>query len=139
MACRVSTVGPIFLQSGRPLDAKRQNTRENCMKRRTVWDGLLPRWGVRILNVFGGALSGRRSRSISCRRRFVFVISSLPSSNRCACRRESDRTLRDGSLGGCCSRHFVPGYDRTVPPEQKATAHRRASHQVSAYWVGTLG
>jgi hypothetical protein len=25
-------------------------------------------------------------------------------------------TLRDGSLGWRCSRHFVPGYDRCVPP-----------------------
>ena len=24
--------------------------------------------------------------------------------------------LRDGSLGGRYPRHFVPGYDRTVPP-----------------------
>jgi hypothetical protein len=28
---------------------------------------------------------------------------------------ESYRTLRDGSLGWRCSRHFVPGYDRIVP------------------------
>jgi hypothetical protein len=31
-------------------------------------------------------------------------------------RRESDRTLRDGSFEVALSRHFVPGYDRTVPP-----------------------
>src|SRR5580704_15146520 len=29
---------------------------------------------------------------------------------------ESDRTLRDGSFGWRGPRHFVPGYDRTVPP-----------------------
>jgi hypothetical protein len=28
---------------------------------------------------------------------------------------ESHRTLRDGILGVAMSRHFVPGYDRTVP------------------------
>jgi hypothetical protein len=35
--------------------------------------------------------------------------------SRCARLRESDRTLRDGSFGWRCPRHFVPGYDRTVP------------------------
>jgi hypothetical protein len=29
---------------------------------------------------------------------------------------ESDRTLRDGFFGWRCPWHFVPGYDRTVPP-----------------------
>jgi hypothetical protein len=29
-----------------------------------------------------------------------------------------DRTLRDGSLEVALSRHFVPGYDRVVPPGQ---------------------
>jgi hypothetical protein len=48
--------------------------------------------------------------------------------SRCARLRESDRTLRDGSFGWRCPRHFVPGYDRTVPPGQKPFAHRRASH-----------
>jgi hypothetical protein len=48
--------------------------------------------------------------------RFVFEISSPQSSNRCARLRESDRILRDGSFGWPCPRHFVPGYDRTVPP-----------------------
>src|SRR5262249_54013564 len=28
----------------------------------------------------------------------------------------SYRTLRDGSFGVPCPRHFVPGYDRAVPP-----------------------
>jgi hypothetical protein len=31
----------------------------------------------------------------------------------------SYRTLRDGSRGGRCPRHFVPGYDRGVPPGQR--------------------
>jgi hypothetical protein len=44
--------------------------------------------------------------------------------SRCARPRESDRTLRDGSFGWCCPRHFVPGYDRTVPQEQKPFAFR---------------
>jgi hypothetical protein len=34
--------------------------------------------------------------------------------------RESDRTLRDGFFGWRCPRHFVPGYDRTVPSGTKA-------------------
>src|SRR5271166_5536081 len=49
-------------------------------------------------------------------------ISPLQSSNRCAYLHESHRTLRDGSLGWRCPRHFVPGYDRTVPPGHFATA-----------------
>jgi hypothetical protein len=44
---------------------------------------------------------------------FVKEGYSLQSSNQCAYRRESDRTLRDGPLRGRCSRHFVPGYDQT--------------------------
>src|ERR1700722_15340840 len=47
---------------------------------------------------------------------FLFETSSLQSSNRCAHLHESDRTLRDGSFGWRCPWHFVPGYDRTVPP-----------------------
>jgi hypothetical protein len=47
---------------------------------------------------------------------FLFETSSLQSSNRWAQLHESDRTLRDGSFGWRCPRHFVPGYDRTVPP-----------------------
>jgi hypothetical protein len=46
-------------------------------------------------------------------------------SNRCAYLHESYRTLRDGSLGWRCPRHFVPGYDQPVPPGQKPFAHRR--------------
>jgi hypothetical protein len=37
-------------------------------------------------------------------------------SNRCIHLHESYRTLLDGSLGWRCARHFVPGYDRIVPP-----------------------
>ncbi len=44
-------------------------------------------------------------------------------------RARSYRTLRDGSFGVRCPRHFVPGYDHAVPPGQKPFAHRRASHQ----------
>ena len=50
-------------------------------------------------------------------RNFVTPITS----NRCAHLHESHRTLRDGSLGWRCPRHFVPGYDRTVPPGHFAT------------------
>jgi hypothetical protein len=32
--------------------------------------------------------------------------------------RDKARALRDGSLDWRCPRHFVPGYDRTVPPGQ---------------------
>jgi hypothetical protein len=42
-----------------------------------------------------------------------FVTAIIES---CAHLHESDRTLRDGSFGWRCPRHFVPGYDRTVPP-----------------------
>ena len=55
------------------------------------------------------------------RKAFVFEISSLQSSNRCAHLHESHRSLRDGTLGWRCPRHFVPGYDRTVPPGHFAT------------------
>ena len=50
------------------------------------------------------------------------VTPILQSPNRSAAhRQESDRTLRDGSIGGGdVPRHFVPGYDRTVPPGTKA-------------------
>jgi hypothetical protein len=47
-------------------------------------------------------------------RNFVTPIIEL----RCAHRQESDRTLRDGSFEVVMSRHFVPGYDRTVAPGQ---------------------
>ena len=47
---------------------------------------------------------------------------ALQSSNRCPHLHESHRTLRDGSLGWRTSpRHFVPGYDRTLPPGHFAT------------------
>jgi hypothetical protein len=49
----------------------------------------------------------------------------------------SYRTLRDGSLGGRFSRHFVPGYYRTVPPGQKPSGRRSASHYPSAYGLNT--
>jgi hypothetical protein len=38
-----------------------------------------------------------------------------PEFNRAAHPHESHRTLRDGTFGGRFPRHFVPGYDRTVP------------------------
>ena len=37
------------------------------------------------------------------------------------------------------SRHFVPGYDRAVPPAQKPCAHRSASHYPGVYGVANLG
>jgi hypothetical protein len=43
--------------------------------------------------------------------------------SKCAHLQESDRTLRDGSFEAAIPRHFVPGYDRTVPPGQKPFAH----------------
>ena len=52
---------------------------------------------------------------------FEHEIASLQASNRCAHLRESDRALRDGSFGVARPRHFVPGYDRTVPPGHLAT------------------
>ncbi len=45
----------------------------------------------------------------------AFEISSLQSSNRWAHLPGSYRTLRDGSSRRTCPRHFVPGYDHSVP------------------------
>ncbi len=56
-------------------------------------------------------------------RKFRHANTSITES-KCAPRQESHRTLRDGSLGWRCPRHFVPGYDRTVPPGQKPFARR---------------
>jgi hypothetical protein len=53
------------------------------------------------------------------------------SSNRCAHLHESYRTLRDGSLGWRFSRHFVPGYDRTVPPGHSARPLPRCCGEMS--------
>jgi hypothetical protein len=39
----------------------------------------------------------------------------------------SDRTLRDGSFGRRWPRHFVPGYDRTVPAGHSQQALARGS------------
>jgi hypothetical protein len=56
------------------------------------------------------------THSFSCFHIRNFVTPIIES--RCAHLQESDRTLRDGSFGWRCPRHFVPGYDRTVPPGQ---------------------
>src|SRR3984893_2814077 len=48
----------------------------------------------------------------------VFLVEMCAMSNRCAHLHESYRTLRDGSLGWRCPRHFVPGYDRIVLPRR---------------------
>jgi hypothetical protein len=57
-------------------------------------------------------------RGLSSKGRRVFSKEglSLQLWNGCAYRRESDRTLREGFLRSRFTRHFVPGYDRTVPP-----------------------
>jgi hypothetical protein len=52
----------------------------------------------------------------------VFIISSLQS-NRCAGLPESDRTYGTAPLGGAGPRHFVPAYDRPVPPGRNTFAH----------------
>src|SRR6516165_10059856 len=57
----------------------------------------------------------------------------------------SYRTLRDGSFGVRCPRHFVPGYDRAVPPGHLPVAlippdaHGTApiSDQTASYTLGT--
>jgi hypothetical protein len=48
-------------------------------------------------------------------------------SRRCAHLHEPYRTLRDGSLGWCFPWHFVPGYDRIVPPGHNSSLSRYAS------------
>ena len=55
-------------------------------------------------------------RLFGCSQFQKFLTPILQSSTRCADLHESHRALRDGSLGWRCSRHFVPGYDRAVPP-----------------------
>jgi hypothetical protein len=42
--------------------------------------------------------------------------------SKCVHLQESDRTLREDSFGAAIPRHFVSGYDRTVPPGQKPFA-----------------
>jgi hypothetical protein len=80
-----------------------------------------------------GRSESQRYFSSTCAPCFGFHIetSSLQLSNRCAPLRESDRTLRDGSFGWRCSRHFVPGYDRTVPPGRLLAGALRPQSQVS--------
>jgi hypothetical protein len=46
----------------------------------------------------------------------VFLVAMDPG-----CEMPTHRTLRDGLLGVGLPRHFVPGYDRTVPPGHFAT------------------
>jgi hypothetical protein len=67
---------------------------------------------------------------LSCTRRFLLFShpkllhsDAAIAESKCAHLQESDRTLRDGSLGAAIPRHFVPGYDRTVPLGQKLFAH----------------
>jgi hypothetical protein len=86
---------------------------------------------------------GRRPNSggISCRkvRRFFKEGQSLQSSNRRAYRRESDRTLRDGSFEVALSRHFVPGYYRAVPPGQNHSPIEAPRIIPTRLWVETPG
>ena len=59
--------------------------------------------------------SPRHSESLE--RPKSFPIFAPFGSDAYSCAR-SYRTLRDGSFEGRFPRHFVPGYDRTVPPGQ---------------------
>jgi hypothetical protein len=47
----------------------------------------------------------------------------------------SYRTLRDGSFEGRFPRHFVPGYDRTVPPGHTGSAEISKLHQALRAWL----
>ena len=58
---------------------------------------------------------------------FCSAITSGQSSNRSAHPHRSHRTLRDGSFGARCSRHFVPGYDHAVPPGHFAGSSHAAT------------
>jgi hypothetical protein len=51
-----------------------------------------------------------------------FVTPIIESVRSSAHLHESYRTLRDGCFGWRGPRHFVPGYDRTVPPGHFAMA-----------------
>jgi hypothetical protein len=48
----------------------------------------------------------------------VFLVEFRHSNHRIGAHNlhESHRTLREAPLGRRCPRHFVPGYDHTVPP-----------------------
>src|ERR1700733_7146277 len=61
--------------------------------------------------------------------------STVQSSNWCADRRQSHRTLRDGSVGGAIPRHFVPGYDRNVPPGRAGRYFATAFKHLHAFVV----
>ena len=77
---------------------------------RPVGHGMIPRVGAPIRRLEGGKFEcgiAKRNRSdpkmhcgISCARSY--------------------RTLRDGSFEGRFAKHFVPGYDHTVPLGQKS-------------------
>jgi hypothetical protein len=60
-----------------------------------------------------------------------FVWRKFRHWNRFAHLHESDRALRDGSFGRRCPRHFVPGYDRIVPPGHFATALAKCCGEMS--------
>jgi hypothetical protein len=64
-------------------------------------------------------------RAASMGERF-FVVPELPARG---------HTVPYGTVPfeGRSPRHFVPGYDRAVPPGQKPFAHRRASNYPGAY------
>jgi hypothetical protein len=65
--------------------------------------------------------ASRRDRVIVARHEYVFSALLNRPGRPGVLRTRSYRTLRDGSFGWRFSRHFVPGYDRTVPPGQFAT------------------
>jgi hypothetical protein len=60
-----------------------------------------------------------------------FVTPIIESVRSSAHLHESYRTLRDGCFGWRRPRHFVPGYDRTVPPGHFAMARGRKSLNVT--------
>jgi hypothetical protein len=74
----------------------------------------------------GEWLLSRRVRYDSCRYAHRFDMAPIFKRNTSVmgCARPY-RTLRDGTFEGPFARHFVPGYDRVVPPGQKPFALQR--------------
>jgi hypothetical protein len=77
--------------------------------------------------------SMNRSVSQNCRQRRANALEGYGNANldssgeSVRTLHESDRTLRDGSFGWRWPRHFVPGYDRAVPPGRVLAALRPQS------------
>ena len=93
-------------------------------KSRPVGYGLI-RAGVRTDSTIGATKQLEHPRTRTFQEEYLAFLNTAHLSTRntsgISCAR-SYRTLRDGSFEGRFPRHFVPGYDRTVPPGHIGTA-----------------